>query len=525
MDSGSDAAAIVQPNQQVFLFVNKTAGSTSLSHSEGSERKKILSAARFTTRKPLKEDGVRVVRPRTTPLSAQLLLPKVDNSQAYRRRKKQSGMAHFQVVPATPRSDVVNRIQLTAHFLESYYPAGMPGRTRVVEQLRQWIEPKRGAIAFAAADCIILLHAAHGTGDEILRKQGMLKYSKVLRLLRDKLPDPETVRSDCVLGAVESMGVVEARLLESLDGDMEETKRAHSSGLYALILARGPSVLQSNMGRSILLQHLHEFLMVSLLSRKASVFGNVEWQTAFESIEHDDIGTIRQLTALGCCIPQLLEQADAIIYDNASTDVQYTDLLAELIVLENRFSRWLQDRYRRFPGSKPYSTTAPSLPILFYCQSTVLQDCYPFPVVVEHHSFMDAMAHLNYWGLLLIVRRTILDVLISHEATDSSSAFLEGSSRGGHARCNEVANLFCESIDYIYKLCKHQSMIGKQGIVAFLMAFVLPWYSYDQNEEKVEWCSRLLQFFQNEHTSLDLVETIQQTWTTKLYIGWINMAF
>lgn len=523
MDSLPNAANTLQSARQRFQFINKTASSASLSHSEGSERIKLFSTAQRTSRKSLKERDGHVVQFQTASGSRYLLSSSYDSSKKSKRRSKSLGIAQFQAVPVTLPSATVNRIQLTAHFFASYYPVCMPGQTKVIDRLRQWMEPTRGALAFAAADSMILLHAAQTVGCEVLRKEGMLRYHRALQLLSDKLQSTDSACDDTVLGAVDIMGVVETRLLKSSNEDFEITKRAHTRGLYALILARGPSIVRSNVGKNILLQHLHEFLMVSLLSRKASVFGTSDWQAAFQSIGYTC--RIHQLTALGCCIPQAFEKADTLINNKASTSVQYMELLTELGRLEDCLSNWLLNRYRELECRKTYWTTTASQSPLFHDQPVALQECYAFPDVVEHCSFMDALAHINCWALTLMLRRTILNVVTAQEAADLSSATSGRSIHNVRASCNEVADLICQSTCDFHRLPKHQSMIAKQGILAFLMVAILPWYSYAQDEEKIRWCYILLKAFQDEHTDLDLPETVQHTWTTRLYIGWVNMAF
>lgn len=424
--------------------------------------------------------------------------------------------------PATPDA-AANRNQLTAHFFDMYYPATLPSRSTIIEKLRQWMEPKHGAVALAAADSMVLLHAAQSTGYVSLRKDGMQRYHVALQLLRDELQNPGSACDDNVLGAVEIMGVVETRLLNRLEDDGDSMSRAHTRGLYALVHARGPSTLQSSVGKNILLQHLHGPLMVSLVDRRASVFGNLDWQNAFQDTGGDDKGKMYQLTALGCRVPQAFERADRTLNNDAATSIEYMELLTELITLEDLFLVWLLDRYRNLSSGEPYRTTATSLSSLFHNLPAKLKERYPFPVIVEYDCFMDLLAHLNYWGLLLMLRRTVLDVLIGLQSAHPISASLE---RSSHVRvkCSEVADLFCQSICYIYGLPKHQRMVARQGMVAFLIA-IIPWYKCDQDEEKVDWCRILLQTFQDEDKDLDLVEPIQHTWTTKLYVGWVNMAF
>lgn len=440
-----------------------------------------------------------------------------------RAKTKPSSFAQLLAMPVATPDAAVNRNQLTAHFFDMYYPATLPSRITIVDKLRQWMEPKRGAVALAAADSMILLHAAQSTGDASLRKDGMHRYHMALQLLRDELRNPESARDDSVLGAVEIMGVVETRLLKSLEEDGDSMSRAHTRGLYALLHARGPLTLQSSVGKNILLQHLHEPLMVSLVARRASVFGEPDWQKAFEDTGDGDKGKMYRLTALGCCVPQAFEKADTTINNDAATSIEYMDLLTELIKLEDRFLIWLLDRYRKSPSGEPYQTTTTSFSTSFHNLPSGLKERYPFPLVVEYDSFMDLLAHLNYWGLLLMLRRTILVVLTALETADQSAASLE---RSSHVRvkCSEVADLFCQSTSYIYGLPKNQRMVARQGMVAFLIA-IIPWYKYNQDQERLDWCKILLRTFQEEDKDLDLVEPIQHTWTTKLYVGWVNMAF
>ena len=254
MYPGSDT--MIMPHRPRLLFVNKTARSTFLSHSEGSERIELLSTAQRNTRRS----------------------PETSNGATTTSRPAR--VARSQMMPATVTFAAINRVQLSAHFFDSYYPVCMPERAKVVNKLRQWMEPKRGVLALTAADSMILLHAAQTTGSLTVRKDGMLRYSKALQLLHGKLQNPKTAHDDDVLGTVEIMGVVETRLLKSWDCAV--TGRVHTHGFQALILARGPLTLESNTGKDILLQHLHEPLMVSLLARKTSIFGSPDWQAAFQ---------------------------------------------------------------------------------------------------------------------------------------------------------------------------------------------------------------------------------------------------
>ena len=224
-------------------------------------------------------------------------------------------------------------------------------------------------------------------------------------------------------------------------------------------------------------------------------------------------------------MPGVFEKADAAINNKASTDIQYKNLLAELITLEDRFIKWLLDRYRQLPNGEVYGTTRATLSTLFHNLSPALKECYPFAVIVEYHSLIDALAHLNYWALLLMLRSTILDVFIALESGNPSSVTSGRCSHDSRIRCKEVADLFCQSACYIYTLPEHQSTIARQGMAAFLTMSILPWYSNNRDGGKMKWCNILLETFRNDHSELDLVETIRDTWTTKLYIGWVNMVF
>lgn len=499
------------------MFVNKTPTSTSLSHSDGAERLQVFSTAQRTSRKSSKKSCEEKGVTNETTCSSCL------GSERRRAKIKTSCIAQLQAIPATTPDVAMNRNQLTAHFFDMYYPATLPSRTTIVDKLRQWMQPEHGAVALAAADSMILLHAAQSTGDANSRKNGMRRYSMALQLLRDELQNPESAHNDSVLGAVEIMGVVETRLLKSLEDNRDSISRAHTRGLYALVHARGPVTLQSSVGKDILLQHLHGPLMVSLIARRASIFGNPDWQKAFQDTGDDDRGKMYQLTALGCCVPEAFEKVDVTINNAAATSIDYMNVLTKLIKLEDRFLVWLLDRYRRLSSGEPYRICTASLSTPSYNLPAELMESYPFPVVVEYDSFMDLLAHLNYWGLLLMLRRTILDVLIALEFAHPDSASLD---RSSHVRvkCSEVADLFCQSICYVYGLPKHQRMVARQGMVAFLIA-IIPWYEFDRDDKKVDWCRILLRAFQDGDKDLELVEPIQHTWVTKLYVGWVNMAF
>lgn len=234
-----------RPGRPRLLFINKTQGSASLSHSEGSERKQVFSTAQRTSRKSSKKKGCKAV-PNGTGLKSHLG-PNKDDSKT-----ELSCPAQLQPIPATTLDATVNRNQLTAHCFDAYYPAALPSRAAIVDKLRQWMEPKSGAVALAAADSMILLHAAQSIGAGGLRRDGMRRYHMALQLLRDELQNPQSARDDSVLGAVEIMGVVETRLLENFEEDGDTMSRAHTRGLYALLHGRGPLILQSSIGKDIL---------------------------------------------------------------------------------------------------------------------------------------------------------------------------------------------------------------------------------------------------------------------------------
>jgi hypothetical protein len=231
-----------------------------------------------------------------------------------------------------------------------------------------------------------------------------------------------------------------------------------------------------------------------------------------------------RLTALGCCIPAAFEQADVLISNQWSAFHQYAELLAQLTALEERFVEWRQHRLKKTSFGRAHENTADASSILRN-QSTRRKAYSAIPTPDHGDSFLDALAHMNFCGLLLMLQKTILDVLVSLESAQPSSSHQHLSSLDMRSKCSETADLFMQNAPYVRSLSGPRGRAAKQGMIAFLIAIIVPWYCSNQDVGKVSWCRNLIEEFQEEHEDLDLVETVHNGWTTKPYIGWINMAF
>ncbi|KAK3641623.1 hypothetical protein LTR56_011225 [Elasticomyces elasticus] len=416
------------------------------------------------------------------------------------------------------------RAQLLGNFLDDYYPNGMPEKAVICVKLQQWFEPQRGKVARAAADSMLLLYAGRAGSDDSIRREGLRQQQVALRLLQDALitlSDPATDES--LFGAIDILEVCDKQFFRS--NEMDEPYGAHARGLQALILARGPEVFDSSITRDLTLNFLHLPLMISLLARKECVFGRPEWQTKLNSIGQRK-GKMYQLAALGCLLPGLFEKADKVLHDANSKFETNTNLLSELVALESQFLDWSVKRYQTQPYSQPYRTVTAS-------DGTLPLDPpirYSFATTITHNSFLDALAHFNYWALLLMLRETILD--IGSLAPEDVLALSPGVAPGKQQQrwkeaCAECADSFCQSLPYLLTLPDAQRDVATQAACASLLPLVKPYYIRVGDEAKAEFCSNMISSAQNGRlqTTAKFEDRAKSSRTTRAYLGWCIMAF
>ncbi|KAK5696205.1 hypothetical protein LTR97_008625 [Elasticomyces elasticus] len=416
------------------------------------------------------------------------------------------------------------RAQLLGNFLDDYYPSGMPEKAVICVKLQQWFEPQKGKVARAAADSMLLLYAGGAGSNESIRREGLRRQQVALRLLQDALStlsDPATDES--LFGAIDILEVCDKQFFRS--DEVDEPYGAHARGLQALILARGPKVFDSSITRDLTLNFLHLPLMISLLARKECVFGRPEWQKKLNSISQRK-GKMYQLAALGCLLPGLFEKADKVLHDkNAKFDTN-TNLLSELVALESQFLDWSIKRYQSQPHSQPYRTVAAS-------NCTLPLDppiTYPFATTIAHNSFLDALAHFNYWALLLMLRETILD--IGSLAPEDVLALLPGVAPEKQRQrwkeaCAECAHSFCQSLPYLLTLPDAQRDVSTQATCASLLPLVRPYYIRVGDEAKAAFCAKMISSAQDGglQTTAIFEDRAKSSRTTRAYLGWCIMAF
>ncbi|KAK5742075.1 hypothetical protein LTR17_003583 [Elasticomyces elasticus] len=416
------------------------------------------------------------------------------------------------------------RAQLLGNFLDDYYPSGMPEKAVICVKLQQWFEPQRGKVARAAADSMLLLYAGGAGSDESIRREGLRRQQVALQLLQDALStlsDPATDES--LFGAIDVLEVCDKQFFRS--NVVDEPYGAHARGLHALILARGPEVFDSSITRDLTLNFLHLPLMISLLARKECVFGRPEWQLKLNSISQPK-GKMYQLAALGCLLPGLFEKADKMLNDKHSTFDTNTNLLSELVAIESQFLDWLIKRYRSQPHSQPYRTVAAS-------GGTLPLDppiAYPFATTITHNSFLDALAHFNYWALLLMLRETILDIgsLAPEDVLALSSGVApEKQRQRWKDACAECADSFCQSLPCVLTLPDAQRDVATQAACASLLPLVKPYYIRVGDEAKAEFCSNMILLAQDGslQTTVRFEDRAKSSRTTRAYLGWCIMAF
>ncbi|KAK4916606.1 hypothetical protein LTR49_015439 [Elasticomyces elasticus] len=402
------------------------------------------------------------------------------------------------------------RAQLLGNFLDDYYPSGMPEKAVICVKLQQWFEPQRGKVARAAADSMLLLYAGGVGSDESVRREGLRRQQMALRLLQNAFPLYRT--------RLQMRQFFRSR-------EVDEPYGAHARGLHALILARGPEVFDSIITRDLTLNFLHLPLMISLLARKECVFGRPEWQTKLNSISQRK-GKMYQLAALGCLLPSLFEKADKVLNDKHLTFDTNTNLLSELVALESQFLDWLIKRYQSQPHSQPYRTVAASGGTLPLNPPIT----YPFATTIMHNSFLDALAHFNYWALVLMLRETILDIgsLAPEDVLALSSGVApEKQRQRWRDACAECADSFCQSVPYLLTLPDAQQDVATQAACASLLPLVKPYYIRVGDEAKAAFCATMISLARDDsiQSTARFEDRAKAGWTTRSYLGWCIMAF
>lgn len=500
-----------------LLWINKTSHSTSLSHSEDVVRLSIFRHAQRTARSNRKATAGR------------------DSTSTLSRRAKkrddrivEDDQAVFDAMICeirTVQSAAVHRMQMTAQFLDLYYADDLPYGDSVRNKLQQWFNPERGAAARVAADGILVLHAARMRDSQDLFREGLRHHQNAIRLLGDALKkSPNPAQDDSLFGAVEVLGVCDKEFFSANGDSPDDGNDAHARGMHALILTRGPEVLDHGITRDLTLSFLHVPLMSSLLARKACAFGQPEWQARlYPAIALS--GTACELTAIACLLPGLIEEADRLLGASDAALADHTQLLSRLTALEARFQDWIASHYRSHPENIAYQVAATD-DAVFSCQALGLSG-YPFASLIEHGSFVSVLTHYNYWTVLFLLRRTINEVGIV--ATEDLESFLGVSTtwirRQWADACTECADMFCQSVLSALSLQSSQRRIAIEIVFVFMQAYIGQRYVQTGDSIKSEWCADVARYAREETARAGLanIEGGRIGWLSKQYLGWFNM--
>ncbi|KIW30982.1 uncharacterized protein PV07_02667 [Cladophialophora immunda] len=222
------------------------------------------------------------------------------------------------IVFSTPSPSQVNEDQLISSFWEGYSTVS-PQYSRTREPA--WLYHSINISASITPLRLALLSLAYTrTGrlqnNQTLIRKGQEIYGRVLRLTQNALYDPQLMRHDELLAAARCMVLYEA--FESTSEDMAAWQ-SHIIGIARIMQLRGPDHHRDPLPKSILESMRYNAMIVCLVKRESSFFGNPDWLMQPWADTSKDLD--QRLYDYGFTLSNLFQRGEAAYHRSDRTEI------------------------------------------------------------------------------------------------------------------------------------------------------------------------------------------------------------
>ena len=408
------------------------------------------------------------------------------------------------------QSPTAYRQQLIVNFYDAHFPRGISTRFIVLDKIIDWSKPRSAAMA-AALDCLLLIQLGIGSGNVAALLESKKRHHAAVLLTRKAIEKPNAYQDDGLIAAVDALGICEI-FTESSDG--HGAWRMHSRGMTALLKARGSRVLRRRFPSNVFIDGLPSALIDAILSRKALVFANPDWQS---EMGRQYKSRFPRLLALGCHIPGLLERLDELRLQGQSNE-SILQLLEEFGELDEKLNTWLLDWYRSQPADRqPFRMTSVTNFPDFVAQFGTASGTFPKAQVFP--TLLSAVAHSFYWTLLMIIRTAAYDAttLLPRHMKHYARPDVRMSAADG------CASSICQSVPFLLAT-RNPTVMGSR-VVCGPLQFAQSWYERKGDKMRMDWCEQV-----TKKLSRQLSAQLHWAFMQKIVclprglVGWLTMA-
>jgi hypothetical protein len=379
------------------------------------------------------------------------------------------------------------RQQLGYAFLTSYYADSVVGTIHKDWHQLPGEAARWGPTLTASRDAWCLIHLGTRFCDGRLLAEGRKRHGVGLRLLRERIEQPDSVVCDDLLHACYTLA--HCQIYRSVSHQGGIGWQVHISGLLFMVQRRGPNSFLSPFSLSTLHNIRQISAMHQLIERKRSFLSSPEWlMSRWQSVPPGMHAPALKLTDLALRLSGALEDSDVVLRAWAAGKSVFSDQVREISLhiqsLECQLEQWLLDYYKRTGvAQKPYVLRdVPEYP-RFISRSEDM--ALLFPQVYDFPNLLSATTHCYVFILNLAIRMAQLDLASLHPSQQTPDSETRDALA---AEADGYASHLCKCLAYL-SLPQHRSA----GVLACggPLYWASAWYERMGDAKKLQACQSL----------------------------------